>query len=480
MKNIFKLSLFVLALFFFVACEKSILVEDPPSSISISNFYKSKSDALIGLYGAYSNLYDISGTSYLNYGEMNGDDMVISPIVSDGFAWDKFTYNSDVTGGLWSSCFSGINKANEVIFYTEKIDFTAKTDIIAEAKALRALYYFQLVRTMGGVPLYETPTVGFDAIYAPRATEDEIYNLITRDLKDAATELEATSTAGRINAGIANALLARIYLYKGDYSNALLYARNVIKSGKYNLLLDYANIFKPENNNSIEHIFQVQYLSGERNSSVPGLFGPRAPAGPYRTSFWAKTDLPASYAPSAEFIAENPKSYRKSVTLANKYEHIDGKTGTITMEQVYGGKFPYYISKFDDRKAELQSGVNFTIIRYADILLIAAEALNEVDPSNNEKYTWINRIRERARNGVATDLPDLVGLSKDDFRIAVLEERRFELAFEGERAWDLKRRGMFLKKLRAQGKNVQDYMLLFPIPDTQIKLNKNLVQNPGW
>src|SRR5690606_31803153 len=118
--------------------------------------------------------------------------------------------------------------------------------------------------------------------------------------------------------------------------------------------------------------------------------------------------------------------------------------------------FPYYISKFDDREAESQSGLNFTIIRYADILLIAAEALNEVDPSDNEKYGWINQIRERARNGIPTDLPDLEGLSQDEFRTAVLEERRFELAFEGQRAWDLKRRGLFLETLRAQGKNVDD------------------------
>jgi hypothetical protein len=479
MKNTFKYSLLFGPLLFVISCQ-GILEENPPSSISISSFYKSESDALIGLYGAYSNIYDISGTSCLNYGDLNADDLVIPPLVSDLFSWDKFTYNSEVTINLWSSCFSGINKANEVIFYTEKIDFANKAAIISEAKALRAYYYFQLVQVMGGVPLYETPTIGFDAIYASRATADEIYNMIFRDLKDAVSKLNSKSNSGRINSDVANALLARIYLYKGDYQNALTFAKNVINLGRYDLFANYADIFKPSSNNGIEHIFQVQNLSGERNSSVPGFFGPRAPAGVYRTSFWALTDVPGYYAPSAQFIAENPTSYRRSVTIADKYEHIDGKTGTITMQQVYGGKFPYYISKFDDRKAELQSGENFSIIRYADILLIAAEAQNEVDPINIEKYTWINRIRQRARNGVSTDLPNLANLSQADFRTAVLEERRFELAFEGQRAWDLKRRGLFLQKLRAQGNTVQDYMLLFPIPDTQVKLNKNLVQNPGW
>ena len=169
------------------------------------------------------------------------------------------------------------------------------------------------------------------------------------------------------------------------------------------------------------------------------------------------------------------------MTIADQYENIDGVTGTITMEEIYGpGVFPYYISKFDDRENELQSGLNFTVIRYADILLIAAEALNEVDPGDSEKYTWINRVRERARNGVETDLPDFDGLSQDDFRTAVLDERRFELAFEVQRAWDLKRRGQFLTTMRAQGKNIEDFKLLFPIPDDQIRLNPNLTQNPGW
>src|SRR5690606_18115080 len=120
----------------------------------------------------------------------------------------------------------------------------------------------------------------------------------------------------------------------------------------------------------------------------------------YAKSFWAKTTIPGSFAPSATFVVENPESYRKSVTVTDHYEHIDGVTGTLTMQEIYGGTFPYYVCKFDDRQAELQSGENFNIIRYADILLIAAEALNEVDPDDNRKYDWINRVRERARNGV--------------------------------------------------------------------------------
>lgn len=128
----------------------------------------------------------------------------------------------------------------------------------------------------------------------------------------------------------------------------------------------------------------------------------------------------------------------------------------------------------------MQSGINYTVIRYADILLIAAEALNETEPNNPKKYEWINSVRERARKGVESDLPDLNALTQEQFRTAVLEERRFELAFENQRAWDLKRRNLFLDKVRAQGKNVEDFMITFPIPDMQTQLNPNLEQNPGW
>ncbi|MBD3631126.1 RagB/SusD family nutrient uptake outer membrane protein [Cyclobacterium sp.] len=482
MKNTHKLRIYIIILLIIPlkGCN-DLLEEDPPSNISLANFYQSEEDALVGLYGAYSNLYGLVSQEP-NYGEMIADDMTISPIVPDAFEWDEFNFNSEVTSGLWSQCYSAINRANEVILYTEGIDFESgrKAALIAEARALRAIYYFHLARAMGGVPLYDSPTVGFDNIYEPRSTEEVVFNFIIEDLKEAADKLGATSPAGRINADIANALLARIYLYRGDFQNALSHAETVINSNRYRLLDDYADLFKPENDNSPEHIFQIQYLSGETNNPLPGRYGPRAPSGPYGNSFWAGTTIPGSYAPSAEFVSQNPESYRRSVTIADQYEHIDGVSGTITMQEVYGGSFPYYISKFDDREGELQSGVNYTIIRYADILLIAAEALNEIDPDNPKKYEWINRVRERARNGVESDLPDLSSMTQDQFRTAVMEERRFELAFENQRAWDLKRRNLFLEKMRAQGKNVEDFMTLFPIPDLQTQLNSNLEQNPGW
>lgn len=482
MKNILKTKIYmsILAVLPLQSCE-DLLQENPPSNISLANFYTSEEDALVGLYGAYSGLYDLVPQAP-EYGEMIADDMTISPIVPDAFEWDEFTFNNEVTASLWARCYTAINQTNEVIFYTDRIDFDAgkKADLIAEARALRGIYYFTLARAMGGVPLYDSPTSGFDDIYAPRASEDAVFDFIIQDLEHAAGEMEASSLPGRINSGIAHALLARVYLYRGDFPNALSHAETVINSGKYKLLEDYADIFKPENKNSPEHIFQIQYLSGETNNPLPGRYGPRAPSGAYNNTFWASTTVGGSYAPSEEFVAQNPESHRKSVTIADSYEHINGTFGTITMEEVYGGKFPYYISKFDDREGELQSGANYTVIRYADILLIAAEALNETDPSNPKKYEWINLVRERARNGVEAHLPDLKGLSQEQFRAAVLEERRFELAFENQRAWDLKRRNLFLDVMRAQGKSVEDHMILFPIPGSQVDLNPNLEQNPGW
>ncbi|MBU3025251.1 RagB/SusD family nutrient uptake outer membrane protein [Zobellia galactanivorans] len=483
MKNITYLTGLMMSLALCLTSCEGDLEENPAGNISIANFYSSEDDAVAGLYGVYNSVYSLYGNTAINYGEVNADNATVSPNVSDLFEWDEFTYSNEVTEGFWRSAYDGINLANEVALYTAEIDFDEekRADIVSEAKALRALFYWHLVRTMGGVPIYETPTIGFDAVDTPRATADEVYSLITRDLGEAALELPETSLAGRLNAHIADALLARIYLYRNDFENALVHAKRVIDSGAYDLFDDYAHVFKTEHNNGIEHIYQIQYLSGERNNPIPGSFGPRALPGPYGNSFWANTVVGGSIAPSTEFTDDNPISYRRSVTIADSYEHIDGVTGTITMEEAYGpGVYPFYVSKFDDRASELQSGANFNVIRFADVLLIAAEAINEVDPADNNKYTWVNRVRKRARNGVETDLPDLSGLSQDDFRTAVLEERRFELAFEGQRAWDLKRRGEFLTVMRAQGKNVEDYKLLFPIPNNQVRLNPNLTQNEGW
>jgi starch-binding outer membrane protein, SusD/RagB family len=462
------------------ACE-SLLIENPPSNISLASFYQNESDALSGLNGAYSELYSIYNGSFIDYSELMADDLKGSYINANNI-FDVFNINNETMGSLWQNAFQGVNLSNEVILYTERINASPekKSAIIAEARALRALYYFNLVRAFGGVPVYTTPTVGFENIYNPRATADEVYKVILEDLKNAEKVLSPTSKAGRFNSLAATALLARIYLYRGDFTNALASAKKVIDSGKYRLLDDYADVFKTEKKNSPEHIFQVQYLSGDRNTSIPGAFGPRPPAGSFTSSFWAQTIVPGNYEPEATFVAENPNSYRKNVTLSNSYLHINGSGKLVTMKDVYKGSFPYYISKFDDRAAELQSGQNFNIIRYADILLIAAEAANEVEPNNSNKYVWINLVRERARRGVEADLPDLKNLSQSAFRTAVWNERRFELAFEGQRAWDLKRTGRFLKTLEAQGKNIKEYMLLLPIPNNQIKLNPNLKQNPGW
>lgn len=462
------------------SCE-GLLIENPPSNISLASFYENESDAVSALNGAYSKVYSIYNGSFIDYGELMADDLKGSYINANN-VFDVFNITNETMSSLWQNAYQGINLSNEVIVYTERIKASddKKAAIIAEARGLRALYYFNLVRAFGGVPIYTTPTIGFENIYNPRNTADEVYKLIIDDLKHAENVLGPTSKAGRFNSLVATALLARIYLYRGDFSNALAASKKVIGSGAYTLLADYADVFKTEKKNSPEHIFQIQYLSGEQNSSIPGAFGPRPPAGSFSTSFWAQTIVPGNYEPESSFIAENPDSYRKRVTVSNSYQHINGSGKLITMQEVYKGSFPYYVSKFDDRKAELQSGQNFNVIRYADILLIAAEAANEVEPNNNTKYLWINLVRKRARNGIEADLPDLKDLSQTEFRTAVWNERRFELAFEGQRAWDLKRTGRFLKTLSAQGKSVKEYMLLLPIPNNQIKLNPNLKQNPGW
>ncbi len=479
--SLFKISIIALLLF---SCE-DVLIENPPSALSAESFYQSEEDAIAGLYGAYANIYSIYDVNSIYLGDLIADDLTISPIVSDLLGIEELTFTNEF-GSIWATSYSAINRVNVVISSIENIAFDAnrKADLIAEAKALRALYYWNLVRFIGDVPLYENAGFTNEELLAPRTPAEDVYAVVIRDLTDAVNELSDSNEPGRINSNIANALLARIYLYRGDYANALTHAKNVIDSGNYDLFSDYADVFKSDNNNGIEHIFQLQFVLGERHTTVPARFGIREIASNRRT-YWSSNFAIASLAPSATFVSENPESYRKSVTVSDRYDHIDGVSGTILMTDHYAD-FPYYINKYDHhRPQQIQSDMNFNIIRYADVLLIAAEASNEVNPGDDVKYTWINKVRKRARTDASgietpTDLPDLSGLNQDDFRTAVLEERRFELAFEGIRAWDLKRRGEFLIKVRAQGITIEDYKVLFPVPDAQIKLNSNLTQNPGW
>jgi hypothetical protein len=349
---------------------------------------------------------------------------------------------------------------------------------------VRALLYFNLVRLYGDVPLilHDPSTTNVDELKVPRTPKGEVYQQIIADLSDA-NQLPNAYTSGdigRATSGAAHALLAKVYVTRKDWTNALAELQKVLTAGtfpgatgpyNYDLFENYKDAFQKPTKNGKEHIFSVQFETalGAKNSTQnlsSGNFNS------FNISTWPG-DLPADGLP-AIFEAEDK---RKDVTFFIK--QLNPATGkVVTFNETRFAKFIDF--SLTPLTNQAQSGMNYPVIRYADILLLYAEVLNELNGGpTNEALQAINKVRKRA--GV-TELSE--GLNQADFRDAIFLERRKEFVQEGQRWFDLVRRGGTylydaLKKNPAKiGAQPKD--TLYPIPQVEIELNEKLTQNPGW
>jgi hypothetical protein len=387
---------------------------------------------------------------------------------------------------LYRGPYPGILYCNLVIANVPgmDIDTVLRNRIVGEAKFLRANYYFILVRYFGDVPLITKPQTPSDDLYPSRASKDEVYQLIVQDLKDAIALLPPRESytgadVGRASKGAAIGMLAKVYLTLGDYSEVPPLCQQVASMG-YALNANYADNFDPAHKNSVESLFEVQY-SG---STTYGFFDDLNQAswastfmGPRNTNFVA-----GAYGwnqPTQEFVdSYEPGDLRKDLTIlypgcpdfaGNVYSATYSTTGyNVRKFLVPTSVSPQYNTCPED----------FPVLRFADVLLMEAEALNELGQTSQAE-TALNLVRHRA------GLPDIqTGLSQSAFRDAVLHERRMELAFEGQRWFDLVRinNGQYgLDFLHSIGKtNASSKYLLLPIPQVERDANPNLSQNPGY
>jgi tetratricopeptide (TPR) repeat protein len=355
---------------------------------------------------------------------------------------------------------------------------------MGEAYFLRAHYYFILARYFGDVPLVTKPLSSDDDLFPARNPVSDIYDLIISDLKNAITLLPQKSTysqkdMGRASKGAAYGILAKVYLTLGNYQEAVNMATQVEGLG-YSLNPNYADNFNIENENSQESIFEVQYASD----------------GGY--SFWDNENQASWASPfmgprGANFVGGGYGWNQPTQEFMNQYEDGDARKDITTLYQgcpSFDGKdyeSSYSYTGYNVRKFLVplsivpsydNSPLNFPVLRYADVLLMKAEALNELGQTSQAE-TYLNRIRNRAGlSNIQT------GLSQNDFRDAVLKERRLELAFEGQRWFDLIRveNGQYgLDFLHSIGKsNASQKHLLFPVPQIEIDRNPKLTQNPGY
>jgi hypothetical protein len=468
------------------------LTENPYSSISSENFYKTSDDAFAGLNAVYASFRGYYGYDVYYQGDISAD-LATNGEVSGGI--NELDINSTQFQGTWGQLYSTINYANTVLANVPSInmDENLKNRYLAEAKFLRAMTYFILVQSFGDVPLITVPTTNEENNYLSRTDQNAVYSFIIQDMLETIDFLPmsySSNDIGRVSKGAAQSLLAKVYLTHKDYQQARDLAKAVMQSGTYALCSNLKDVFDIAKENGKEHIFSIQFDSDTKVvSSYTSSFASRNPI-----IILGGIGQQAGSAVAAErnFYENYPEHYRKQVILLDSipdpfWPKIIPANGSGKGKLLAG---PCCMKYYDSNlKAISQGDANWMVIRYAEVLLIFAEAENEVNGPTDDAYKAANDVRKRARdsNGDGIDdpsdaakLPDLSGLSKDDFRKAVWRERELELCFEGHQRWDLLRQGRFMEAMTANGKNPQEKHLLFPIPLLEIQANPNLTQNPGY
>lgn len=405
----------------------------------------------------------------------------------------SLTNSSDNSEGFrwWSLSYKGIANANLAIARIPDIamDEVKKNKFLGEARYLRAFYYFNLVRIFGKIPLITLPVdLNSPDMYPMQASESDIYKLIVEDLTVAESsglpDLDAT---GRVSAGAVKSLLASVYLtmagfplQKGTeyYQKAADKANEVITSNKYTLFASYDDLHKPANKNKGENIFQVQFTT----LTLPSMW--QTAIIPYNKGISAYTsqagaifaDLPFvnSFEPGDKRAMEKQFFY-KSYTLQSD------RTKTIEL----GNNYLYKHFDVAAQTTSASSGLNWTLMRYAEVLLIYAEAANEISGPSATSYKAVNDIRTRA------ELPSLTGLTKDQFREAIWREAWHELCFENKTWFQMVRLKKaynvttgnfdnFVGHKFTYGPVLQERDLLFPIPTSEKQNNSKLIQNSGY
>ena len=471
--------------FALIACSDDF-VDVVSENESADNFFNSEEDYQNALIGAY----DLLQATYLN--------VLVGEIASDNTLAGGESAN-DVIGiqqiddmehtpvnqqlrDIWNWMFAGVNRANYIMQFQDKTDFPGKDEVIAQTRFLRAYYYFELVKWFGAVPLVVDRPLEFgDQFNVDRTPVDQVYDQIEADLIFAAENLPAMQEqAGRITSGAANALLGKAYLYQEQYSEAAVALEKVI-NGPYRLVEDYESIFEQEGENGPGSVFEVQYTDKEgagfgclqcsEGNVAVGFNGIRNFNGPIFDSGFSFN------IPTQEVVdAFESGDIREDVAILD-IDEFAARTGATFVEGFeHTG---YYNRKYIARQGDLNTGDanltnpnNYRAIRFADVLLMAAEAnVLKASPDMQKAQNYLNRVRERAEL-------EPVMASGTELLEAIYQERRVELVGEGHRFFDLVRTGRAASEIEGfqTGKNE-----LFPIPQIEIELaGNNWEQNPGY
>ena len=463
------------------------------------------------IFGAYNDLrsFSVHVFGFLHATSIRSDDADKGSTPADGGAdsngMDNFPVitNSGLANGLWTGHFGLINKCNNTLFQiANNANIVAtpevKTQTAAEARFIRAYAYFNLVRMFGRVPIFDSlsldPTADNNK---PQSSPSQLYAFIESDLQFAAANLPLSWDAkfvGRATKGAANGMLAKVYLTQGKWGPAMGTATTVMNYGIYNLNTNYTKIFEEGGENSSESIFEIQ---GTADASIPTNNGIQYTqvqsvrgSGLWNLGWGFNSPSPQL---AAAYEPNDPR--RARTILFTSTTTTPGLTiyGEVTPVGLPNPRYNQKVYTEAARRASVgsQSGwwMNIRILRYADVVLMFAEAANEVGGAANllAARNALNSVRARARIGApAGTLPDYTVVNTPDqstLRDAIRFERRIELAMEHDRFFDLVRWNISGPVLQAAGKTnfnpLRDNLL--PIPQQQIDLSNNvLTQNPNY
>lgn len=494
MKSLRNIISAILVVTMFTGCE-DFLDKDLQNSLTQEAFPETESDALLATNATYSTFrewyYHSGGYPIL---DIMSDDARKGSNTNDQLntvgPYDNFghTPSQDGIDRWWNTLYLGVKRCNVVIEYVPGINMDAglKDRYIAEAKYIRAQLYFDLVRAWGGVPLITNTE---PQPKTPRSSAEEIYALIISDLEAAISVLPEKSEydpgdAGRATKGAAKALLGKVYLFRKEFTKAEPLFLDVINSGEYGLEPLFVDANSVNGNNGIESVFEVGAMQidgfesgGNQYANTQGVRGtPNRGWGFNRPT----EDLRAS------FEVGDPRVEGTIIDLGQVIDGVeilgDGATPDVTKDQEGNIiEVECYNRKVwvPGTNVPTQWGHHRRLIRYADVLLMAAEVLNE-NGKPGDALMYLNQVRERAREGNNSILPDITTTDYALLRDAIIEERRHELAMEGFRFWDLVRTGKAPEVLGPLGFEEGKHELL-PIPQTEIDISQGTItQNPNY
>lgn len=483
----------------FISCSKDYLDVKPTSSITAGNFYQSQQDIQQAVTGVYSSLQDWPVDIYLYLSEIRSNNFyaVFADAQRDYFDINNYQVNAQngTVHDTWQSLYSMINRANAVLENIDNVTFdnpSLKTQYKSEVRFLRAYAYFQLVRLWGRVPLVEKVISPSEGIKIKQSEPADVYNFITSEMEAVKDSLPrnytASSDVGRATSWAVKGVLAKVYLTMAGYplkqtamidkAKALL--EDIIShegaTPKLKLTSNYADLFGYKNDN-LHNIFEVQYLSG--GLGVGSTF-PSEVLGNVNTSLVNVT------------ILNSASRLTVSQDLLTSYDSTD-KRFNVTFDTSYTtndnppqhSNVPFFkkfvdfglttLTKYDDWPE------NFPLLRYADVLLMEAEILNDESGPTQPAVDLLNRIRRRA------GLPDVNPTTKEEFDSVLTNEYRHEFADEGQYWFYLVRTGKAIPTMNAwfaatgRSKTIDEHNLYYPIPQTEIDIYPGLYQqNQGY